>query len=199
MPRIMPNAVSMFAMVSGATAPSRSKNRLRATALIPRDTATLDRSTPSLVDTSGLSGDGARELDTGMTTSNSSGTPVLMSSTDITTTGRFLPGSPLRAAPRETSHNSPRRGSVDAIGERGLPFLVLHPSVRPHRSAPPGVTLGLEERVSLRASSHLRQQRGNRQATCPCLLSKQITGFLRHSDRRSRHIASLWRHHKATT
>ncbi len=44
------------------------------------------------------------------------------------TAGRFFVGSPERPASSETSHTSPRDGSVDAIGGHAVPvsFLVTH-------------------------------------------------------------------------
>lgn len=67
----------------------------------------------------------AHELEIGTSTSSSSSTPVRISSTETTITGRFLPGSPLRAAPRETSQTSLRCGSGDAIVEGRLPGVLL--------------------------------------------------------------------------
>ncbi len=108
----------------------RSK-RVRVTALTPRQIAELCVSIPSAGDTTGRSGDGARELDSGTTTNSSSSTPVNISSTETTIAGRVFPGSPFRAAPSETSHISPRRGSVDSIAESRLPLalLGLHPGL----------------------------------------------------------------------
>lgn len=169
-------------MVSGSVAPSRCRNRLRATALIPRQTATLGLSTPSPGDTSGRSGDGARELDTGTTTSSSSGTLALMSSTETTTTGRFFPGSPLRAAPNETSHSSPRRGSVDAIGQGRLPLALLSLHARGGSVAPRGVPLGTEDRIPLGPTSNSGQHGRERHAPLTRLLREQVTSLPRDSD-----------------
>jgi hypothetical protein len=38
----------------------------------------------------------------------------MIRSAETTIAGRFLPGSPGLAAPNDTSHTSPRRGSIDA-------------------------------------------------------------------------------------
>src|SRR5438270_2610915 len=63
---------------------------------------------------SGRSADGARDVDSGTTMISSSGTSEFSSSTENTTAGRFLPASPLRAAPNETSQTSPRLGLTPA-------------------------------------------------------------------------------------
>ena len=107
-------------------------SRERETARTARQIAALSPSMPSSGETLGRSSDGARELDTGTTTISSSSTPATMSSTEITIAGRFFPGSPLRAAPSETSQISPRRGSVDAIVERGFPraLIALRAAIR---------------------------------------------------------------------
>ena len=94
--------------------PSRSNRRVTAQTL--RQMATLSVSTPSAGDTGGRSGVRERELDTGTTTTSSSSIPASISSTETTTAGRCLPGSPARAAPRLTSQRSPRRGSGKAVG-----------------------------------------------------------------------------------
>ena len=73
--------------------------------------------------TSGRSTEGVLELDSGTTTIGSKDGPAMIRSTETTTAGRFLPGSPVLAAPNDTSHTSPRRGSVEveAIFQRRLP------------------------------------------------------------------------------
>ncbi len=124
-PRIKASARSISASVWDVTAPVQRNRRGRATALILRQIARLGRSAPSSGEISGRSADCARELETGTTTIRSSAAPVFSWSTDTTTAGRFLPGSPGRPAPRDTSHTSPRRGSLEAIGENCLPRAVL--------------------------------------------------------------------------
>src|SRR5580693_5318624 len=124
-PRIRLREYSIRCIVSGATVPNRSTKRLRATARIPRHTATLGASTPSAGTTGGRNGDPERELDTGTTIRSSSSRPVSISSTETTTAGRCLPGSPALAAPRATSHSSPRRGSDKAVTDGAVPVAIL--------------------------------------------------------------------------
>jgi hypothetical protein len=181
-PRIRASAASISPMVSGVTAPVWRSRRVRDTALIARQIARLGRSMPSPGDTSGRSADDARELDNGTTTINSLASPTLSSSTDMTTAGRFLPGSPVRAAPNATSQTSPRRGSVEAIGEGRLPHLLLghHGGVFGVREGSPA--LRAPDRLCFTLAGHLGEQRGKRDATLTCLPGKDIAGSASHSN-----------------
>ena len=113
MPRIIASARSTSLSVSGFALPTRRSRRPRVTALTPLQIAALSLSMPSTGETLGRRDDGARELDNGTTTSSSSSTPVEISSTETMIAGRFLPGSPFRAAPSETVRS--RRAGAQAM------------------------------------------------------------------------------------
>ena len=104
------SAPSTAANTSGSSLPIRLSSRRRETARIARGIAALSASIPAVGDTGGRRLDGALELESGTTTTSSSSTPTKSSSAEMTIAGRFLPGSPRRAAPSETSQTSPRRG-----------------------------------------------------------------------------------------
>src|ERR1700684_1967715 len=123
-PRISASERSTSASVAAGSSPKGRSSRVGDTALTPRQIARLGRSTPATL-TSGRNPDGARELDSGTTTINSSSRPAFSSSTEITIAGRFLPASPDLAAPNATSQTSPRCGSGDAIAQRRGPVAVL--------------------------------------------------------------------------
>jgi hypothetical protein len=106
-PSINASARSISASFRESTSPSLLSSLLAATALIARQIARLGRSTPSTLAISGRSADGARELESGTTTISSSLPPAFNASTETTTAGLFLPGSPALAAPSERSHTSP--------------------------------------------------------------------------------------------
>jgi len=127
---------------------------------------------PSSGETSGRSGEAPRELDNGTTTSSSPSTPAEIASAETTIAGRFLPGSPLRLAPSETSQISPRRGSADAVPEGRLPLALLGP-----HGLLAGVTsgrfaLGLEDRLAIRLAHQLGHHRGKRDSALTCLRGK---------------------------
>lgn len=101
--------------------------------------------------TPGRNPDGGTELDSGTTTIGSWGDPAMIRSTETTIAGRFLPGSPGLAAPNDTSHTSPRRGSdaeaiveIDAVFEGGLPQAPLLLRRRVVSFGENGLPLGLE-------------------------------------------------------
>ena len=98
--------------------------------------------------------------------------PVLKPSEETTIAGRFLPGSPDLAAPSDTSHTSPRRGSVDAIGQRNLPEAHLLQSVRVLNICANRLPLGLEDRLAGSIARYIRQQGGQRYATRTRLLGQ---------------------------
>jgi hypothetical protein len=112
MPRMRASARSIWRIVSGVRVPSRSSRRVRATALMLRQMATLSVSTPSAGETGRRSGVPERELDTGTTTTSSSSMPASISSTETMTAGRCLPGSPVRAAPSASWHHDVRVAPV---------------------------------------------------------------------------------------
>lgn len=91
-------AVSICAIVAGSTLPIWRTSREATTALTARQIARLGQSTPAVGATPTRSADGACELDSGTTTIRSAGEPVLSSSTETTTAGLALPGSPRRPA-----------------------------------------------------------------------------------------------------
>lgn len=158
MPRIRAIDRSTSCIVSGERVPRRSNSRVRATARMLRQTATLAVSTPSAGDTRGRSGVGERELDTGTTTMSSSSMPVRISSTETMTAGRCLPGSPARAAPRATNHNSPRHGSGDAVICRVVPVALLVADGVFVRLGACGVAFGAEGRIMLSARREFGQE-----------------------------------------
>ena len=183
MPRTIANACSTLPRVPGSARPTRCNKRLCATALTPRQTATLVRSMPSWGETSGRSRDGARELDSGTTTTNSSSPPAKISSTEITIAGLFLPGSPLRAAPNETSQISPRRGSVDAIAEGRLPLAILSPYRGNPRIFSRSVPLRPENRLAGNVASQVSNHCRQRDASLARLLGKEVTRLTGNPDR----------------
>ena len=179
-------------MVVGSTVPSRSTSRVRATARMPRQIATLSTSTPSAGEIAGRSGVPERELDTGTITTSSSSAPLSNPSADITTAGRCLPGSPGREAPRLTSHSSPRRGSANAVLGRGLPVLFFVAD-GDGRLAAFGLAFGMEHRVALGHRGQLRQQGCEGDSPLTRLGREEVTGLYGYSDcrRRCRHVCSL--------
>jgi hypothetical protein len=205
MPRIIARHRSISRSVSGLKLPSRRSSRERATARTPRQTAALSASTPSSGDTCGRRGEGARELETGTTTNNSSSRPARSGSTDTTIAGRFLPGSPRRAAPRETSHTSPLRGSGSAIAEGPLPvpFLGAHRGVTGIRTR--GVAFGAEDCLSRGATSELGKHRRQRYPTLARLTGQEVPRLACDPDCRRlgshelklAHGAMKWRYSRA--
>jgi hypothetical protein len=192
-PRISAADFSMFRMVVGSTVPSRSTSRVRATARMPRQIATLSTSTPSVGEIAGRSGVPERELDTGTIATSSSAAPLSNPSADITTAGRCLPGSPGREAPRLTSHSSPRRGSANAVLGRGLPVLFFVADGGGRRLAAFGLAFGLEHRVALGDRGQLRQQGCEGDSPLTRLGREEVTGPYGDPDcrRRCRHVCSL--------
>lgn len=122
--------------------------------------ARLGRSTPSMSWISGRSTEGALELESGTTTTRSAAVPVPRLSEEMTIAGRFFPGSPGLAAPNDTSQTSPRRGSVDAIGQRSLPGVYLLQHGRVLSVCANRLPLGLEDRLAGTLPRYLGQQRG---------------------------------------
>lgn len=180
---IIASACSTSWSASAPVCPMGCKNRLRATALTPRQTATLGRSMPSSGEISGRSGDGARELDIGTTTMSSSSKPVAISSTETTMAGRFLPGSPFLAAPSETSQISPRRGSVDVIAESRLPLPLLGTYRRRLSICPRGISLRAKDRLACDIASQLGEHRRKGHSPLSRLLGKKISGLTGNPDR----------------
>ena len=129
-PRTNVRARSTSTSFPGGSTPSLRNRRERATPRTAPQTARLGRSTPSTSVTSGRNDDGGTELDSGTTTIDSWEDPATIRSAETTIAGRFLPSSPGLAAPNDTSHTSPRRGSVEveAIFQRRLPeaHLLFH-------------------------------------------------------------------------
>lgn len=195
MPRIRARACSIWRIVPGAKVPSGCSSRERATARTPRQTATLSVSTPSVGETRGRKGEPARELDTGTTTTSSSSRPVSISSTETTTAGRCLPGSPARAAPRATSHTSPRRGSGKAVAGGLVPVAVLvaHPDDGHVRAG--GVAFGAKDRLVLGMCGQLRKQGSDGDSSFTGLSGQTVTSLDRNPNcrRRSRHLSRLSR------
>lgn len=116
---------------------------------MPRHTATLPTSTPSAGVIGGRSGVWDRELDPGTTITNSSAGPVSNSSADTMTAGRCLPGSPARAAPKATNHTSPRRGSLNVVGHRVCPVVLLVTDGAVCGFGTGGLALGAEDRLAV--------------------------------------------------
>ena len=183
----------MCSMVPGCRAPSLATSRVRATARTARQIATLSDSTPSDGETLGRNGEPTRELDTGTTTTSSSSTPARISSTETTTAGRCLPGSPVLAAPSATSHSSPRRGSstIEAIVERVDPIAVLIPHRWHCRLHAGGFSLCSKHRLAFGAGGEFCEQGGHRNTPRPGLSGQSVTGRYRHPDRRRRCRHSL--------
>jgi hypothetical protein len=123
-----------------------------------RQIAALSASMPVADGTGGRSIEGERELDSGTTATRSFSLPVNSSSTERTTAGRSFPGSPLRAAPKETSQISPRRGSVDAICQHRLPLSFLCRDIAVAGVGSAGLALGAQDLSPLDAARKLRQQ-----------------------------------------
>jgi hypothetical protein len=183
-PRIIASACSTSCIVSGRSRPIGRSSRARETARTPRQIAALSSSMPSAGEILGRSNDGARELDTGTTTNSSCSTPAAISSTETTIAGRFFPGSPLRAAPSETSQISPRRGSADAIAKRGLPRPLLAERLTARRVSTRRVALRAEHSLPRHVARQLSQHRRQRHPSLTRLLGKQVAGLARHANRR---------------
>jgi hypothetical protein len=133
------------------------------TALTARQMARLGRSIPALAGISTRMADGACELDSGTTTIRSVEAPVVNSSTETTTAGRVLPGSPARAAPSATSQVSPQRGaSVEAILEGGLPRADLGLGLWALSVDAPGLALRAPDGLAAMLVSDLGEQRSQR-------------------------------------
>ena len=183
----------MSRRVSGVTAPRRCNSRARDTARRPRHTATLSASTPSSGEMTGRNGVRAREPDTGTTTTNSSSTPARISSADTMTAGRCLPGSPVRPAPKATSHNSPRRGSVNAVGCRVCPHPFFLADGVVARFGAGGLAFSSVDRFTIRPGSQLLQECGNRDTAFAGLGGQPVTRPERdpNCSRFCRHMCSL--------
>src|SRR6185503_12373097 len=141
----------------------------------------------------GRSGVPERELDTGTTTTSSSSMPVMMSSTETMTAGRCSPGSLARAAPRATSHRSPRRGSVDAVIEGVVPVSFLAVDGVVGRLGTSRVAFGAEDRLMFGTRSQLGEEGGNGYSALTSLGGEAVAGLDRNPDRcrGRRHICSL--------
>ncbi len=190
------SASSIPRIVSGARTPNRCSKRLRATARTPRQTATLSASTPSVGEMGGRNGDPVRELDTGTTIRSSSSRPVSISSTETTTAGRCLPGSPARAAPRATSHSSPRRGSDKAVTDGAVPVAILVTHSGDVHVGAGGIAFGAEERLVLGTRGQFCEQGSQGDPSFPGLVREAVTSADRNPDcgRGCRHISSLLCH-----
>lgn len=143
-PRIAARARWTCCNESGFAVPSGRTSRLLVIPRTARHTATLSTSRPSPPAIRGRSGDGARELEIGTTTTSSDSIPVKMSSTEITMAGRCLAGSPDRPAPSATSQRSPLRGSINAVTGGGIPIVVLFLDCGVRRIGQGGGPLGRE-------------------------------------------------------
>src|SRR5580693_22866 len=200
-PRIRLREYSIRCIVSGATVPNRSTKRLRATARIPRHTATLGASTPSAGTTGGRNGDPQRELDTGTTTMSSSSRPVSISSTETTTAGRCFPGPPPRPAPRATSHSSARCGSGNVVVGGVVPVAILVTHFDTARVSTGRIALGLEKSLMLGTRCQFGEQRSKGHPSLTGLGGEAVTSPDRNPDRRRRrcrHICSLLCTHNGT-
>lgn len=116
-------------------------------------------------------------------TINSWSAPTKSSSAESTTTGRFFPGSPLRAAPRDASHISPRRGLVDSIFQRCLPEPVLRQSLGVVYLSPGRFPLGAVRIGPLSPLSEFGQEGGERNTTVTSPSSEAIASLTRNSYR----------------
>src|SRR4051794_750822 len=174
------NARSTAARVWGSISPIRRSRRLRETPRIPRGIAALSASTPAVCGTGGRNLESASELESGTVTISSSSLPVTSPSAERTIAGRFLPGSPFRAAPNATSQISPRRGaSVEAIIERRFPKTLLGHRLRIRGVGQGGFTLRAKCLASLGETGEFGDQRGDRDSLLPSDLAQQVTGVAR--------------------
>lgn len=182
-PRISARASSTCPMVASSTTPIRRSNREETTARTARHTARLGRSMPAGGATSTRSADGDSELDKGTTTIRSPGAPVLSSSSETTTAGRVLPGSPARPAPSATSQISRRRGaSAKAILESGFPFPQLGLAGGILRVDATGLPFRAPDGLAPPLVGNLGKQRCQRHPAFACLLGKQVASRARYAD-----------------
>lgn len=154
--------------------PNFRSRRDRATPLTARGIAWLGRSTPSTSSTSGRSDEDAVELERGTTAIRSATLSVLKLSIDTTIAGRFLPGSPGLEAPKDTSHTSPRRGSVDAIFQCRLPETHLFQCRRILSISTSGLSLRLKDRLYLSLPRDLGEQCSQRDSAFMRLVGKLV-------------------------
>ncbi len=156
-----------------------------------RQIARLGRSTPSMSAISGRSAEGELELESGTTTMRSAAVPALRRSLETTTAGLCFPGSPRLAAPSDTSHTSPRWGSVDAIAQCGLPQTRIFKRSWILSIGDGGLPLRLPYCLDLTLARHLRQQCGKRHTARSCLLCEPIARSTSYSYRR-RFSSHVW-------